>query len=424
MKIAFPYPDIPGIEVPDSNLIGVFSPSASEALVPPHQVIQRGLDRPIDSPRLGDLVRPDSQVLLLSDDNTRITPVADILPFVLAELRGAGIQDDNVRFLISQGSHRSMTPEEIDLKLGLKVRDRFEVRSHDWVDERRLIDLGSTPSGVGIRVNHLIAEADVTVGFGSIVPHRIAGFSGGGKIVLPGICGSRTTGQVHWASALYPGTEVLGWADNPMRRDIDAVALKAGLTFVINTVLHSSGGIAHLIAGHPVGAHRIGAELSRELHGVRIPQLADIVVIDSHPTDIDLWVAAKGFFAAELAVRPGGVVILVTPCPEGVAYAHPEVLEHGYMSVREVEMLVKDGQLRDLTAAAHIAHMGRIAKDLARGIIVSPGIGTEKASRLHLAHADTPQDALTMAMEWLGRDASVAIFTNGAEVLPIMEDRS
>ena len=147
-------------------------------------------------------------------------------------------------------------------------------------------------------------------------------------------------------------------------------------------------------------------------------------MIDSHPTDADLWVTAKGFYAGELAVRSGGVVILVTPCPEGVAYAHPELLERGYMSVRDVKALVENRKLRDLTAAAHIAHTGRIVKDLARGIIVSPGIGPETASRLHLAHASTPQEALTMAMGWLGGNASVAVFTHGAEVLPIVGERS
>jgi hypothetical protein len=108
--------------------------------------------------------------------------------------------------------------------------------------------------------------------------------------------------------------------------------------------------------GDPVKAHRFGVERSRELHGVRVPQLANIVVIDSHP--------------------------------------------------------------------AHIAHMGRIVKDLARGIIVSPGISPKTASRLHLAHASTPQEALTIAMGWLGGNASVAVFTHGAEMLPVVGDRS
>ncbi len=88
-----------------------------------------------------------------------------------------------------------MTSKEIDIKLGPGIRGRFEVRSHDWAEEVELIALGPTPSSVDIQMNRLVAEADVIVGFGNIVPHRVAGFSGGGKIILSAICGSRTTGR-------------------------------------------------------------------------------------------------------------------------------------------------------------------------------------------------------------------------------------
>jgi hypothetical protein len=166
-------------------------------------------------------------------------------------------------------------------------------------------------------------------------------------------------------------------------------------------VMDGRGEIAHVVAGDPVAAHRRGAQLSRRVHEVKLPSLADILFIDSQPANTDLWVAAKGFFAGELAVRPGGAIVLITPCPEGVAYGHHEVLERGYLPFRVVREMVEAG-----------------ARDLATGIVVSPGLGPEVAHRLNLCHAPAPQKALELAFRMLGRDASVAVITHGAEALP------
>jgi nickel-dependent lactate racemase len=153
-----------------------------------------------------------------------------------------------------------------------------------------------------------------------------------------------------------------------------------------------------------------------------LPSEADIVIADSHPFDSDLWVASKGIYASELAVKQGGVVILVSPCLAGVSPSHPEVLEAGYHTFQEVDREVRSGRMNKLTVAAHLVHVGRVIKERAKGILVTRGISREDAEKLGLEHADEPQDALEMAMSICGQDAHVAILQRGSEILPVIEE--
>jgi len=167
---------------------------------------------------------------------------------------------------------------------------------------------------------------------------------------------------------------------------------------------------------------RRGARRSLELCRVELPQEADIVVADSDPYDSELWVAAKGIYAAELVVKQGGIVILVTPCPEGISPSHPEVLKQGYQTFEEVEQKVRQGKIEKLTAAAHLVHVGRVIKERAKGILVSPGISKEETERLGFIHARDPQEALEIAFSLTGRDAKVAVLQRGGEILPVIKD--
>jgi len=195
------------------------------------------------------------------------------------------------------------------------------------VGSSQLSYLGETERGTPIFVNRLAKEVDCIIGIGQIVPHRVSGFSGGGNIIQPGICGEETTGKTHWLSAQFQGREILGKIENPVKEEIEKVAQKVGLTWIINTIQDVSGRLAKVVAGDLVHAYRAGASRSLEIFQSRLPKETDIVLVDSHPYDSDLWVAAKGIYAAELAVKQGGVVILITLCPEGVSPSHPEVLD-------------------------------------------------------------------------------------------------
>jgi nickel-dependent lactate racemase len=421
MRIVFPYPEIKPLEVPDQNLLGIFAPSTVEIEKKEEEIIQEALLHPVGSSPLAEILEWCQDVLILVDDYTRPTPTQKILPQLIKELERGGIKREGIRFLIASGTHRAMTEEEIVKKFGKEIPKQYPILHHHWWDSSQMVYLGETPSGIAIHINRLVEEVDLIMGIGQIVPHRVSGFSGGGNIIQPGICGEETTGKTHWLSAQFDGREILGRITNPVKKEIERVAEKAGLEWIINTIQDGTGRLVGVVAGDPVQAYREGAAQSLEVYQSQLPEEADIVVADSHPYDSELWLAAKGIYAAELAVKKGGVVILVTSCPEGISVSHPEVLEWGYQTFEEVEKKVRQGKIKKLTAAAHLVHVGRVIKERAKGILVSPGISKEETEKLGFIYARNPQEALDIAVSHLSQDAKVAILQRGGEILPVIK---
>ncbi|MHA1860603.1 MAG: nickel-dependent lactate racemase [Candidatus Asgardarchaeia archaeon] len=409
------------IEVPEENVVAEVEPKGVSFRVDEEEVIKRSLSKPIMSERISELAKGKRKVLIVVDDYTRPTPCHKILPHILNELKKAGVSDDNVKILVALGTHRKMSEKEILRKVGEEVYERIEVENHDWRDESNLVNLGKTELGTPIVVNKNVVESDLVIGVGYIVPHRVAGFSGGCKIIQPGVSGAETTGRTHWMSAEFSNEEIMGIAENPVRREIERIGLRAGLNFIVNVVLDREKRIVGAFSGHPILAHRAGAKEAIKLFGVEIPERVDIVVADSHPADWDLWQAAKGLYSADLAVKKGGCIVFITPCWEGVSKEHPEVLEFGYRGYEEVKKLVENGVIKDLTAAAHIVHVGRTSAEKAKVIMYSEGIGRKECERLGFEYASTPQDAFEKAIEVVGKESKVIIMKYAAELLPIVK---
>jgi len=419
MRIPFSYPDVPPLEVPDANLLAILEPQAIEPPKPVQDLVEEALDNPIGAPRIEDSISPSTRVLILVDDITRQTPAWALLPALLRRLAERGCPRDHVKILIAAGTHAPMTPQEVEKKLGPQIPKEYSVSLHHW-KAAELVEIGATADGTPIRVNRMLREADLVIGVGMIVPHRVMGYTGGATIVQPGVSGPDVTGYTHWASALHPGQEIMGLADNPVRKEVEQIAQRAGLRFIVNVVMDGQHRVIHVVAGGIVRAHRKGAEYSRAIYGVRQPYTADIVVSESYPADYDLWQAAKGIYSADLAVREGGVVILVTPCPHGVSEEHPEVEQLGYHGFAEVKAMVGRKAIGDLVAAAHLVHVGRVIRDKARGIMVSPGIKPETQRRIGFESAATPQEALEKALAITGPDAKVSVLRHGGDVLPLV----
>lgn len=420
MRIEFSYSDVPALEVPDTNFLAALEPRHIQPPAPVERLTEEALDKPEGAARLEEQISPGARVLLLVDDITRQTPAARLLPAILGRIEGRGVPKQNISILIAAGTHARMSKGELEKKLGPAALSGYSVQLHHWREEGKLREIGATEDGTPIRVNRMLGEADFVIGVGQIVPHRVMGFTGGATIVQPGVSGPQVTGYTHWQSALYPGEKILGIAENSVRLEVEQIARKAGLRFIVNVVMDAESRVLDVVAGDPVAAHRKGAERSREVYGVEQPRLAEIVVAESFPADYDLWQAAKGIYSSELAVAKAGVVILVTPCPHGVSDEHPEVEKLGYHGFAEVKKMVEAGKITDLVAAAHLVHVGRVIRDRAHGIMVSPGIPPEVQRRIGFEPASTPQDALEKALALTGRDAHVAILRHGGDVLPLI----
>jgi nickel-dependent lactate racemase len=376
---------------------------------------------PFGTPPLVDMLERGRKVVIVVDDMTRPTPTVQLLDAILPELDRAGVRREDITILLALGTHRDMTPEEIRAGLGDEISRHYRVVNHHARAAAELTHCGATLRGTEAVVNRLAAEADFLIGCGHIVPHRIAGFSGGGKIVLPGIASNKSVGQMHWLSTQFPNEKITGVRDNPVRTEIDGVAKLAGLRFILNVVQDGAGRVVQAVAGDLVAAHREGIYQSLRIYGAAMPERADIVVADSYPSDIDMWQAAKAIFACGLAVKKGGTIVLVTPCPEGVALPHPQVLEFGYARRPEVTEIALDGRFPDMVAASHIIEFGEVL-DRARIILVSEGIDAQAAQQLGLDWAESPQTALDMALADAGASASIAVLKQASELAPYQRD--
>ena len=208
MRISFPYPDIPPLDIPDRNLLGIFSPSTVKVERSEEEIISEAFSHSIGPDRLSKLLKGCKEVLIVVDDYTRTTPVQKILPRLVSELGEAGIKPSGIKILVALGTHRPMTEEEIVKKFGKDIPKRYPIFNHQWWDSSQLTYFGETEKRTPIFVNRMIKEVDLIIGIGQIVPHRVSGFSGGGNIIQPGICGEETTGKTHWLSAQFKGREI------------------------------------------------------------------------------------------------------------------------------------------------------------------------------------------------------------------------
>lgn len=421
MFIEFYYPEINGVEIPDNNFRGVFKPKNVESTVNIEALIRTALQNPLGSETLNKRVKSSDNILLLSDDNTRSTPVKELLSVILPDLQSLGIRKEKITILMALGTHRVMTRDELIDKLGPRVVDEYQVINHLWDKKEQNKFYGKTSRGIEVWGNKLLQENDFVIGLGHIVPHRVAGFSGGGKIVQPGAANGKSTGETHWLSALVKGSDLIGRRDNPVREQIDEAAQLMGLDFIVNVVQDLNRKTVGVFAGDLVDAHRAGCRMAKEIYGVKIPQ-ADIVITDSYPADLELWQAAKGIYSSDLVVKDGGYIILVTPCPDGVAKAHPEIERFGYQSLEKTQQLLTQGKLQEKSVAAHLVHSGQVIREKARGILVCPHISDSLKEKLGFIPAESVQAALTYALSKLGKGASVVVLLHAGEILPLIDE--
>ena len=421
MRYDFPYDTIEPIEIPPSHPVDIYAVPANDgAGVNPETIVTESLAAPIGMPRLSEVVKTDSRVLIVVDDMSRPTPVHDILPPLLDELTRGGAQDSNIRFLVALGTHRRMTGNEIAAKVGSDVAARFPVLNHEWNNPAALHDYGLL-DGTHVVLNRAMRESDIVIGIGSIAPHPAAGFSGGGKIIAPGVATEEAVGEFHWQSVHFAQKDVLGVRDNPMRERIDRIARLAGLTFIVNVVLDSRGRIVRCFSGDMVKAHREGSLCAGGLYRVMVssPQEAAIFIIDTHPLDQDLWQGVKAMCALECIAPDGAVIIVVTPCPEGVSRQHPDVLAFGYGGLASTARLVQEGRL-DKVTAHNIVQGGRLV-GRTEAFMVSPGIADEDIRRLGFTPFASAQAAFVEAARRKGKSARVIILGMGGEICPVAQ---
>lgn len=281
-------------------------------------IVRAAMDAPIGGPRLGELARGKKTCVIIISDHTRPVPSRDILPNMFAELR-AGNPDIAVTLLVATGFHRPTTRAELEAKLGREIASSVPIVIHDCRDPETNVRVGVLPSGAPCLIDRAAAEADLLVAEGFIEPHFFAGFSGGRKSVLPGICGQVTVLGNHCSRFIdseYARTGILD--GNPMHADMLAAAKLAKLAYIVNVVIDEDKKTVAAFAGDPAAAHRRGCDFLLGYCRVK-PAPADIVVTSNGgaPLDQNVYQCVKGMTAAEATCNPGGVVILCAECADG-----------------------------------------------------------------------------------------------------------
>ena len=281
-------------------------------------LVDSALQTPLASAGLESLVKPGERIALVIDDITRPTPVRQILPVVLDRLRKRGVSDEDVAIVIGVGTHRPMTAEEIADRCGEEVASAFRVVNHD-ARSADLVHMGEA-AGIGpVFMNALVAEADVRITIGSILPHPHNGFGGGPKSVMPGICDFETIRRHHMGYVADPGSILGNMKENPFYEGCCRIAALARIDFAVNCLYDSLGEVYEVVAGSPAAVHREGIERTINSLGVDVPTLADVTIVSSYPYYEGPQVV-KPTLPAAMVTKPGGTILLVAgvsaPLPE------------------------------------------------------------------------------------------------------------
>lgn len=311
--------------VPEGISAQVVVPVQQSPLIDPEGAIQSALDTPLASPtleELADKIKPRT-VCIAFTDATRTCPDHLLVPAILDRLRAAGVSDGAIILLCAVGLHRASTVSEKRAKLGGSIVDHFRVINHDASDEHNLVQVDCAKDGTPFEVNRLAYDADLLIATGVVEPHQYAGYSGGAKTVTIGCGGEGTIAATHGPAMLgRPGVRLGRIEGNPFQETVRHVASQAGLDFVFNVVQDDQRRILNVAAGTPAAVHDHLVGCARRVFEVPVRRQYDLAVVGvGAPKDVNLYQASRAITYLQLApvpvVRPGGILILPAPCPEG-----------------------------------------------------------------------------------------------------------
>jgi nickel-dependent lactate racemase len=405
-------------EIPDDYLGEVVCPRRVVADSGTDAIIRHALDHPVGTPLLSQILRPDQKVAVIIDDVSRETPTAQLLPPLLEVLTRAGLETTHVAIVIALGTHRPMTDAEIAGKVGPEILKAYRVFNTPCKDDRQMVYLGTSSTGIPAWIHRTVAEADFRIGVGMISPHMDTGFSGGAKIILPGVCSCRTVDTFHARQAGLSGNQ-LGVVDAPMRRDLEMfVGDRVGLDFILNAVLNRDGALYRCVAGHYIQAHRRGVEFAREVYGVPVARRYPLVISNAFPAQIDLWQSTKGIASGELMTLDRGTLILVTHCREG-NNTHPLFADYLGHTPDQLLGALEAGNAEDLVACALAVPISRIRERI-KICLVSSGLSGSDVNRIGFTYYETVEEAIAAELKSCGDEPRVGVLTHGGVILPLI----
>ena len=402
------------VELPDDRTT-VIEPTYVPGLPDAEGAIMTALRNPIGTPPLRQMVKPSQTVAVSVCDITRPMPSKTLLPLLLGELRH--VPSENITILIATGTHRKNTDDELSEMLGKDVAGTYEVVNHDGFDDGSLARIGSTESGIDVRLSRRWVESDIRITTGFVEPHFFAGFSGGPKMVAPGLAGFPTIMRLHDAAMIgHSNARFAITVGNPIHDAIREIARMSGVDFSVDVTINRDKRITSVYAGELFAVHKAACAVSRRLALQPVQAPFDVVLTTNsgYPLDLNLYQAVKGMSAAAQVVREGGKIICAAECSDGVP-------EHGQYrdilascdSPAELLHMIQDPGYEERHDQWQAQIQAQI--QLKADVYIKSGFLSERqVGDAHLKSVDRIEDAI----KEFGSAASICVLPEGPQTIP------
>jgi nickel-dependent lactate racemase len=403
------------VNLKNKNVIQVVEPYEIQA-TDEEAEIKEAMENPIGTKQLWEIISDRKRykkrlsVVIIVSDVTRPTPTKRLIPYILNELLDARISDEDITIIFALGIHRKLETKEMAQLVGNNVFNRYRCINHDSTN---CVFIGTTKRGTVVKANREVLEADIRICVGSIELHYFAGYTGGYKSILPGIC-ARSTIETNHKLMLQPAA-LAGRINSPVRIDIEEAGELVGCDFILNVVLNGKKQIVKAVAGDPIKAHREGIKIVDSMYVIPIKELADVVVVSAGgaPKDINVFQSQKALDNAKHAVKNGGAIILLAKCPEGLG---EKVFERWINEAKNRQELI-DRMDTAFEIGGHKA--GILAKLMEKvDVYLISDLKKELVERVFFVCADNVNDAIDAAVAKYGSDIKLILMPYGASTLP------
>lgn len=406
------------VELPDRNVVACLRHRPAEPLTDPAGAVAAALERPIGTQPLARLAAGRRDACVVICDVTRPVPNAVLLPPILQTLERSGIPRERILILVATGLHRPNLGRELEEMVGPRVARDYRVENHDGRDPASHTHLGTTARGVPAWIDSRYVAADLKITTGLIEPHFMAGFSGGRKLICPGLASLETIR--HWHSPRFlehPNARLGCLEGNPVHEENTAIARMAGCDFIVNVALDAQRRILNVVAGDMEAAFLKGVAFVRQVGVDTVAQPVDIVVTSSagYPLDTTFYQSIKGMVGAAAIVRPGGTIILAAGLAEGIGSDEFRGLfdEHASLEAFMDHILGGDYFRLDQWQLEEMAKACRQA----RIKVVSDGLPADVLRRLFVEPAASVEAAVAECLADYGPEATIAVIPEGPYVL-------
>lgn len=409
------------VELPDANVAQVLETQPVAPIDHPEAVLAQVLQQPAGTPPLLELARGRKSACILICDITRPVPNELILSAVLETLERAGISRESITVLIATGLHRPNEGEEIVELVGPEIADRYRVENHHGKQLDEHVYLGDSPRGVPAWIDRRYVDADLKIATGLIEPHLMAGYSGGRKLICPGIAALETVRVWHGPDFIeHPRADCGLLEGNPVHEENTRIARMAGCDFIVNVTLDRDRRVTSIVAGDMEQAFEQGVAFVERALRAEVPEPCDVVVTSSagYPLDTTFYQSVKGLTGVLPIVKEGGTIVIAASLSEGIGSPEFRQLfeDHENLDAFMHCILGRDYFVMDQWQLEELAKVRRKANVT----YVSDGLPASQLQRLFVDAAPTVEQAVEDAIARHGERARVAVVPEGPYVLPVL----